>query len=474
MLLGQGRESPAPRTGIGQEVFLDLTRSGADATAFQDAFAHGDHLFETDFTLADGVGARVGNGSHFTRVPRADLTGPGEWAMHWPRRSTGPNAVSCTSCHIQSFEDGSGSIVGNAVRDPLHSGRLKDFIERNTPHVFGLGAVQRLAEEMTVDLARIEETTRADACARGAAASRLLTKGTDFGVLTAQAVSRGRCEVVFDRSGVAGVADDLVVRPFQWKGTIASIRAFTRDAAHEELGLQAVELVGDGVDGDGDGVADELSVGDITAVTVYLAAQPRPTTSRELAALGLIAPLDPDVSRQIQAGEAAFASLGCASCHRPAVALHDPVFSEPSRVAAFRDDRFPAGSDPVLNGVDPRFPVSVDLTRDQPDNQLRDRNGRVSYRLGSLRRNARGDGVAELYGDLKRHDMGPELAESIDEAGTGAAVFLTKNLWAWARPPRTCTMGAPPPWPRPSCSTAAKRPAPDRPFGRPASPSARA
>jgi CxxC motif-containing protein (DUF1111 family) len=34
-----------------------------------------------------------------------------------------------------------------------------------------------------------------------------------------------------------------------------------------------------------------------------------------------------------------------------------------------------------------------------------------------------------LFGDLKRHDMGPGLAESIDEAGTGASTFKTANLW---------------------------------------------
>jgi CxxC motif-containing protein (DUF1111 family) len=33
------------------------------------------------------------------------------------------------------------------------------------------------------------------------------------------------------------------------------------------------------------------------------------------------------------------------------------------------------------------------------------------------------------YSDLKRHDVGPLLAESIDEAGTGASVFMTRGLW---------------------------------------------
>lgn len=34
-----------------------------------------------------------------------------------------------------------------------------------------------------------------------------------------------------------------------------------------------------------------------------------------------------------------------------------------------------------------------------------------------------------LYGDLKRHDMGPGLAENVDETGHGASVWLTKELW---------------------------------------------
>lgn len=40
-----------------------------------------------------------------------------------------------------------------------------------------------------------------------------------------------------------------------------------------------------------------------------------------------------------------------------------------------------------------------------------------------------GRAVVRLFGDLKRHDMGSVLAESIDEEGTGASVFLTENLW---------------------------------------------
>ncbi|MEZ5591917.1 MAG: hypothetical protein R3F53_14875 [Gammaproteobacteria bacterium] len=62
------------------------------------------------------------------------------------------------------------------------------------------------------------------------------------------------------------------------EGSDAFIRKFNREASHNELGLQAVELVGYGVDGDGDGIVDEMTVGDQTTLMIYLAAQPRPVT----------------------------------------------------------------------------------------------------------------------------------------------------------------------------------------------------
>lgn len=37
--------------------------------------------------------------------------------------------------------------------------------------------------------------------------------------------------------------------------------------------------------------------------------------------------------------------------------------------------------------------------------------------------------MVRLFGDLKRHEMGARLAESVDEVGTGASVWITKELW---------------------------------------------
>jgi cytochrome c peroxidase len=414
---------------VDQHAIVALVRAGDLEEAFEMAFDGGDELFETHFNAIDGVGANVGKGERFTHVPRADLRGFGEWANHVPTRETGPNAANCNACHNVPFDDGAGLTASNVHRDPTHSADVARFIQRNTPHVFSPGSIQRLAEEMTVTLEAIRTAAGASACATGRSSTRPLTaKGVSFGSITANP-RRGTPCATFDTTRVAGVDRDLVVRPFQWKGSVASLRNFNRDASHNEIGMQAVELVGAGLDGDGDQVVDEMTIGDQTALAVYLAAQPRPTTQLELARLGLVPALPAAQTTAIRNGAATFANVGCADCHTPRMRLEDPIFREPSRHPAYRDARFPSGADPVSLEVDPRLSVRFDLTHDQPDNQIVDGSGRVVYRLGSIARDSRGVPQVELYGDLKRHDMGAELAEQIDEKGTGASVFLTENLW---------------------------------------------
>jgi len=235
---------------------------------------------------------------------------------------------------------------------------------------------------------------------------------------------------VVNTSQVQGVAPDLVVRPFQWKGSVAFLRDFNRGAAHNELGMQAVEIIGANVDGDHDDVRDEMSVGDQTALAIYLAAQPRPTTKKELNTLGLLeTPLTPAEVQSIERGRRRFHEVGCTSCHVPSLTLDNAIYSEPSQSAAYRDAAFPAGQNPVALGVDPQFAVRFDLTQDQPDNRMHDDNGNITYRLGSLRTDAQGHAIVDLFGDLKRHSMGFGLREAIDEVGTGSQSFLTENLW---------------------------------------------
>jgi Di-haem oxidoreductase, putative peroxidase len=304
----------------------------------------------------------------------------------------------------------------------------KSFIVR-TPHLFGAGAVQRLAEEMTGELQAQRQRAKEAACAMGRAQSApLQAKGVEFGTIAAMPVARAPCEVDFDTSGVEGVDADLVIRPFRWKGADLNLRAFVREAANNEIGMQAVELVGPDVDGDHDGVVDELTVGDITALELYVAAQPRPVSTLELAELGLIEPLSAGERGAIRRGEALFSSMGCAECHRPTLTVDEPTFSTPSQSPSYREAMFPGGLDPVAEGLDPATPVSYDLTRELPDNVVVTPSGET-FELGVFTTNDHGGAMIPLYSDLKRHDMGPELADSVDEIGTGPSVWLSPELW---------------------------------------------
>jgi hypothetical protein len=429
----------------------------AASQRFLEAFEHGDELFGTSFNALDGGGGNVGRGQRYTRVPRADLKGNGEWFNHTPIRVTGPNAGGCFECHEQPFEDGSGTAAQNVHRDPFRTGNLGQFIERNTPHVFAPGAVQRLAEEMT-DALTADQNRVVDAACRlgGTQTVALDAKGVNFGTLAATRTNRTPCTVTFNTDGVRGIdfqpsVDNpaapvaLIVRPFQWKGSVAFLRDFNRGAAHNELGMQAVEIVGDNVDGDFDGVKNELTIGDMTSLAVYMAAQPRPTTLLELNSLNLLEPaLTSTQIARINRGRQVFGEIGCTSCHMPQLTLDTPIYSEPSTNAAFRDGTaFPAGQ-PTANVVDPRNPITFDLTKDQPDNIIRSANGSIRARLGSFtRKDSSGRTIVELYGDLKRHAMGTRLAEPVNEiAGDDVTpipvnprnrhtpdTFLTENLW---------------------------------------------
>ncbi len=426
-----------------QATLTNLVLSGQNASARDQAFEIGDELFAAPFNAADGSGANVGVGSRFTRMPRADLRGTGQWANHVPSRATGPNSIACTDCHNLGGDDGAGPAASNVHRDANHLGALNRMVQRNTPHVFGLGALQRLAEEMTVDL----QATRTSACSNlgcgttttgGTSTSNLSSKGIAFGQLrvTHTAGSIACTEALVPAAGTtAPLSADLVVRPFQWKGSTATIRDFVRGAAHNELGMQATELLGSPsvdpatVDGDGDGVANELFVGDITALTVYQAGQPRPTTLPELAAVGEIPALSSADLAAINDGSAVFDRLGCSGCHARRLLINNPIFQEPSSLAAYRDpgDVFPNGRSYGSSALRSDAAIRIDLTRDALENgDIITTNGQP---LGAFQRDAQGRAQVDLFGDLRRHDLGSRLAEEVDEQGTGASVFMTENLW---------------------------------------------
>lgn len=392
--------------------------------AFIEAFEEGDELFEIKYNSLDGVGINVGNGKRFSSIPRLDLTGPEAWASVMPHRITGPNGDSCLGCHNNPVADGAGGVNDNTVRiDPerIQSG----FIERQTPHIFGIGGVQLVAEEMTTELQALRDAAVTESCSSGRSISvDLVAKGVDFGDI------RVSCDRIRYRR-LEGVDRDLVVKPFEWKGLTAFVRDFVRGASHQELGMQAMELVGD-TDSDFDGITNEFTVGDITALAIYTAGQQRPVTKLELnqvvseltdeevEAYGL--PLSTGDIAAIESGEALFDEMQCASCHTPAMTVSSPIFSEPSKHADYRDDVFPAGDSVEM----PNVAIEFDITSDIFVNEIALPSGQT---LGEFEANADGGAVVRLYGDLKRHDMGSALAEDIDEGNVGASVFMTENLW---------------------------------------------
>ncbi len=360
-----------------QDDLNNLVMSGRKAEAFILAFERGDEIFGASFNALDGGGVNVGNGERYSHVPRADLAGPGQWRTHFPPRATGPNAAACFECHNIPVEDGAGLPSGNVHRDPQGSASLGKFIQRNAPHLFGSGAVQRLAEEMTDELrARARDAIAGCAMPGCTATVTLTTKGVNFGTVIITRTTPGpepippnNCMgtdaipfidpadclagVTADIRGLQGIGRDLVVRGFQWKGSIAFVRDFNRDASNQEIGMQSVEMTGENRDGDFDGVINELRVGDQTALAVYISAQPRPTTRQELARLGLIPALTRAENDAIGRGTTRFSAIGCATCHMPSLTINQATFSEPSQNASFRDARFPAGQDPLSRGTEP-------------------------------------------------------------------------------------------------------------------------
>ncbi len=318
------------------------------ALTFAQTIDLGRKLFTAVVNACDGQGRPTTTGNQMARAP---VTEPFA-------RLGGPDSNSCAGCHVLPMVGGAGGFEANVFHgaqmiEPLTTSLSEDISSfRNTPVTFGAGAIDQLAREMTADLKR--------------AARRLpdgwnviRSKGVSFEVLVAS-------RVVVDS---IGIGPDLIVRPFGVAGETATLREFSRDAFNNHHGMQAEEIFdldpARGPDFDGDGVARELTVGDITAITDFQVALPVP---------GRVAPADAGERARAERGEALFASVGCATCHVPKMTLRSRIF----------DDRTGHAFDMVANGQTPRL---------QPSG-------------------ARG-AVVPLYSDLKVHD----LCDPVEQAG---------------------------------------------------------
>lgn len=359
----------------------------------------GEQLFKAAFTIHDGAGrpGATGNPSP-TRRPLDTARGF--------VRTAGPDANSCAGCHNAPLVGGAGDFVANVFagspsREPVILSLDPGLVtERGTTSMNGSGAIELVAREMTRALHEIRSQAVADARRTGRPMRLpLIAKGVSFGHVT------GLPDGNVSLNEIEGVDRDLVVRPWLQKGVVTSLRTFTINAMNQHHGMQARERFGyhltGSTDFDRDGIADELTEGDVTALVVFQASLNVP---------GRLLPADATRRRACQEGERLFAGSACATCHIPEMVLDDPVFTEPG----------PYNLEGTLRRHQVTKPFAWDLTREGPAPRLERRpDGRATVRA---------------YTDLKRHRICDSekpffCNESIVQGFAPIDQFITKRLW---------------------------------------------
>ena len=400
----------APR--IGDTAALDSHTSQDDiesgSLTLDQIVERGEFLFTTSFNTLDGAGR-----------PETTDVSPDNFrpARTFPdnfNRISGPDANACSACHGVPRLGGGGDNATNVfvLADGFHfvnfdQGEGDDFQpltlrtvgnERTPLSLFGSGYIELLAREMTEDLHAIRDEARKRARDTSAPVSlSLSTKGVEFGTITASP------DGSLDTSAVEGVDPDLVIRPFMQKGTIVSLREFAVKAMNQHFGMQASERFGDAVDHDADGMADELTRGDISALVIFQAMLPPP---------GRVMPDHPEARAAAQRGKALFSTLECSTCHIPELPLNSPIFTEPNPFN-------PAGKLQVFevaNAYSVPLPDGGEATglRSGPDDTV----------------------MVPVFTDLKRHDMGDVLNnETLEEEMVPTDQWLTRKLWGFANEP---------------------------------------
>ena len=320
--------------------------------------------------------------SHRTRPPTLGFAGVGGIVQ---------NAIIMPSVIdvADSFDDRVVFQAGHDPSLPLIFDGVADFNGRfaNPPFLFGGGGVELLGKEMTADLQALLVQARS---APAGTVTLLHTHGVDFGSIT---TLDGAGNVELDVEGIGpeditGLPPEevLVVRPFGRKGENFSMRDFDRGAMQFHFGIQPVEVVGENVDEDGDGNDNEVSVAEMSVLHIFDVTNPRPR----------VAKLGPAAVK----GFETFVDIGCADCHHP--------------VKKTRSRKVPLAhpEDPTDPSADVYLRVNlVDVGFDP----------------------APGGGVfVPLFADLKRHKMGPRLAETFERGDLANDEFTTARLWGIA------------------------------------------
>lgn len=371
-----------------------IAQADIDRGAFtaEQLFDIGDFLFEHMFTVDEGLGNNLVGG------PAGSNPRPNFRSVHSGGFGA-PEAQSCLTCHNVGGDDGGGDLNHNIFQNG--DGVSKSTgLARNAPMVLGLGVRQQLAAEMTTELQSQLQAGKQKALNQGTRVRfPLSSKGVSFGTLVADQFG-----TVVDFTDLHGVDQDLVVKPFGWKGREATLRRFVEGGFRVHFGMQSSPSIakhcatpdpntfGTGTDcrdPDGDGVRDEITEGQLTAMATYMGLRQMPVR---------VPPATEAARTRAADGERLFANAGCANCHMAQMQLNNPVHIE--------------------NGDTTGGSSTFDLTKDMKSPRLtRDTNGALEV---------------ELWTDFKRHDMGTELADSKPFKTIPAAQFITTPLWGVA------------------------------------------
>jgi hypothetical protein len=385
---------------------VEIDEESGASSPFGQVFLLGGALAEIRFNSCDGQGrpATVGSGP-------ADSDDGGKRPVNTMGniRTSGPEATSCFGCHSQPRSGGSGDFVANTFNgaegmDPVTFSISPEVAnERNTRGMFGSGYIELAAREITADLwAQADQFKRQ----RASGWKVLTSKGINFDV-------RFQAGRVVEAKGID---IDLIIKPFGAGGTVASIRQFSVQALNRHHGMQAEEsydiYLGD-PDFDEDGVTQELTIGDVTVLTLWQAMLNYPVE----------APANqdaPEPQSTINLGKRRFAQVGCAGCHTPSIVVQNRVFCEPN----------PYNPPQIFHDQNQKYCVPLE---DDPQKQQRaDPNPPF------------GPVEIKAYTDFKRHNLcdaegrgairalcNEQLAEGRpDQDGRPASeFFLTTHLW---------------------------------------------
>jgi len=362
------------------------------------AVRRGRQLFQRAFTRNQGLGPRVNADSI------GDIT---------VNRAFGAGLTnSCASCHGRPR--GAAGFGGDVVTRPD---------SRDAPHLFGVGLVEMIGDEMTEDLRETRERAIAwSGWLKGPITLPLESKGIRFGRITAFPSGR------VDTSKVTGVDADLRVRPFFAQGGTFSLREFIVGAFKDEMGLESADPIlcaatdpfkptvaaspsgmifnpetdaivrpavcDPGTDGDDDGVVNEIDPALVDYMEFYLLNYFKPGLGKQ--------------TNRTRQGLKLMHQIGCTDCHTQNLKV-----DRDRRVADVetRHDEH--------NGIFNRLFATATTQFDVVDD---------GQALPKLAPQGKPFVVRNIYADFRRHDLGPAYHER-EYDGTYVREFMTEPLW---------------------------------------------